>query len=159
MSPESCDAWSALRSLPEAAHLGLVMPRVLSRQPYGKGSDVAEAFDFEELTGDGRHESYLWGNGAFICGFILADAFRAEGWELSPGHAGGVDDLPVCRITKDGETGIKPCAEAWLSERAGDRIGNAGLMALLSVKGRAAVRLANLQSLALPAQPLALRRF
>jgi type VI secretion system protein ImpB len=44
------------------------------------------------------------------------------------------------------------------AERVGDRIGEQGLMALLSVKGRGAVRLASLQSVTLPAQPLALRR-
>jgi type VI secretion system protein ImpC len=158
MSPESREAWSALRSLPEAAHLGLVLPRVLSRQPYGKGSDVVEAFGFEELSGDGPHESYLWGNGAFVCGFVLAEAFRAEGWEMTATRAGEMDDLPVHKFSKDGETQVKPCAEAWLSERVGDRIGEQGVMALLSVKGRGAVRLAELRSVALPAQPLALRR-
>ena len=158
MSPQSRDAWAALRSLPEAAHLGLVLPRVLSRQPYGKGSDGVEAFDFEELSGEGRHESYLWGNGAFICGYVLAEAFRAEGWELTATGAGEVDELPVYKFSKDGEIQVKPCAEVWLSERVGVRIGDQGLMALLSVRGRGAVRLANLRSLAFPAQPLALRR-
>jgi type VI secretion system protein ImpC len=158
MSPQSREAWTALRSLPEAAHLGLVLPRVLSRQPYGKGSDVVDAFAFEELSGEGQHESYLWGNGAFICGFVAAEAFRAEGWDLTATGAGEVEDLPVYRFSKDGEMQIKPCAEVWLSELVGDRIGDQGLMALLSVKGRGAVRLANLRSVAFPAQPLALRR-
>ena len=158
MSPQSREAWAALRSLPEAAHVGLILPRVLSRQPYGKGSDVVEAFPFEELSGEGRHESYLWGNGAFICGFVLAEAFRADGWDLTATGSGEVEDLPVYKFSKDGETQIKPCAEVWLSERVGERIGEQGLMALLSVKGRGAVRLANLRSVAFPPQPLALRR-
>jgi type VI secretion system protein ImpC len=147
-----------LRTLPEAAHLGLVLPRFLARQPYGKGSDAAEAFPFQELSDAAPHESYLWGNGAFVCGFLLADAFRAESWDLSASGAGDMDDLPVYKFSQDGEIQIKPCAEVWLSERAGDRIASLGLMPLLSFKGRGAVRLASIQSVALPAQPLALRR-
>jgi predicted component of type VI protein secretion system len=127
------------------------------RQPYGKGSDEVEVFAFEELVGEDSHDSYLWGCGAFVCGFLLADAFRAEGWDMTVGGAGELDDLPVYRFSKDGETQIKPCAEVWLSERVGDRISSQGLMALLSIKGRGAVRLVNAQSVAASAQSLALR--
>jgi predicted component of type VI protein secretion system len=157
MPSESRDAWAALRALPEATHLGLTLPRVLMRQPYGKGSDEVEVFAFEELVGEDSHDSYLWGCGAFVCGFLLADAFRAEGWDMTVGGAGELDDLPVYRFSKDGETQIKPCAEVWLSERVGDRISSQGLMALLSIKGRGAVRLVNAQSVAASAQSLALR--
>jgi type VI secretion system protein ImpC len=158
MPSASREAWTALRTLPEAAHLGLVLPRFLVRQPYGKGSDVVEAFPFEEFSGAAPHESYLWGNGAFVCGFLLADAFRAECWDLSGSGAGDLDDLPVYKFSRDGETLVQPCAEVWLSERAGDRIASQWLMPLLSFKGRGAVRLASIQSVALPVQPLALRR-
>ncbi len=158
MSAEGREAWAALRGLPEASHVGLALPRVMLRQPYGKGSDPIEAFAFEELAGDPRHESYLWGNAAFVCGGLLADAFRAEGWELRAGGPGEIDDLPVHRFTQDGETRVQPCAEVWFSERAGDRILSQGLMPLLSIKGRGAVRLANMQSAARPSQPLSLRQ-
>jgi hypothetical protein len=45
----------------------------------------------------------------------------------------------------------------WLTERAGDAILDQGLMAVLSVKGQDAVRLAKMQSISLAAKPLALR--
>jgi len=157
MSAGSREAWAALCALPEAAHLGLALPRVLLRQPYGKGSDPVEAFPFEELPGYASHESYLWGNGAFVCAFLLADAFRAEGWDLTASGSGELADLPVHKFTQDGETQVKPCAEVWLTERAGERILGQGLMPLLSIKGRGAVRLANMQSVAQPARPLSLR--
>jgi hypothetical protein len=41
--------------------------------------------------------------------------------------------------------------------KVGDRISSQGLMALLSIKGRGAVRLVNAQSVAASAQSLALR--
>ena len=157
MTAEIGEAWAALRGLPEARHLGLVLPRVLLRQPYGKGSDPIDTFPFEEMAGGARHESFLWGNGAFVAGHLLADMFRAEGWEMTPGGPGELDELPVFKFVEDGETRVKPCAEVWLSERTGERILELGLMPLLSIKGRGAVRLAGLQSVAQPATALSIR--
>jgi len=41
-------AWRSLREADDARHIGLAMPRFLSRQPYGAKTDPVEAFDFEE---------------------------------------------------------------------------------------------------------------
>lgn len=158
MSKDCQEAWAALRALPEASYLGLTTPRVLLRQPYGKASDPIEALPFEEFPGEAPHEAYLWASGAFACGHVLAAAFRAEGWEMPIAGAGELDDLPVHKFVLHGETTVKPCAEAWISVRAGEHILNHGLMPLLSVKGRGAIQLANLQSVAHPVQPLSLRR-
>jgi type VI secretion system protein ImpC len=158
MPADSRAAWAALRALPEATHLGLVFPRVLLRQPYGKGSDAVESFPFEELSGEAAHESFLWGGGAIVCGWLLAAAFRAEGWAFTASGSGELEELPVYKFTQDGETVVKPCAEVWLTDRAGERILEHGLMPLLSIKGRGAVRLANVQSVAAPLQPLFLRQ-
>ena len=140
-------AWQALRELPEAGYLGLALPRFLLRQPYGKDSDPIESFPFEELPGDPPHEDYLWGNPAILGGYLLAAAFQAEGWEMQTSGYGEVGDLPVHKFKQDGETMVKPCAEAWLSDRAGEAISKRGLTPVLSIKGRDMVRLAGLQSL------------
>jgi type VI secretion system protein ImpC len=156
MPPESKQAWQALRQMPEAGHLGLALPRFLIRQPYGKGSDEIEAFPFEELPAPDSHESYLWGNPAFLCGYVLAESFKENGWDLDTSGGGEIRDLPVYNFKEDGETQVKPCAEAWLTIRAADRVLEQGLIPVLSIKGRDAVRLAALQSLAEPARALAL---
>jgi len=147
MTDAVLETWQALRELPEASCLGLALPRFLARQPYGKQSDSIDAFPFEELSDGSAHESFLWGNPAVLCGFVIADAFQAEGWEMQVTGSGEVGDLPVYKFKDDGETKVKPCAEAWLSERAGEAIQSQGLMPLLSIKGRDAVRLACLQSI------------
>jgi type VI secretion system protein ImpC len=143
---ETAAAWQALRALPESAYLGLVLPRFLLRQPYGKGSDPIEAFPFEELEPERLHEHCLWGNPALVSAYLLAAAFQAEGWDMRPEGYGELTDLPVYQFREDGETRVKPCAEAWLSDRAADAILAAGLMPLLSIKGRDAVRLFRMQS-------------
>jgi type VI secretion system protein ImpC len=158
MAKDSSEAWAALRALLEACYLGLTVPRVILRQPYGKASDPIEAFPFEEFPGEPPHEAYLWGSGAFVCGHVLASAFRADGWEMRVSGAGELEDLAVHKFIRDGEITVKPCAEAWISVRAGERILSHGLMPILSIKGRGAVQLANLQSVAHPVQPLSLRR-
>ena len=158
LTKESSDGWSALRALPEASYLGLTVPRVLLRQPYGNGSDPIESLSFEELSGEPAHDAYLWGSGAFVCGHVLAGAFRADGWEMTTTGAGELEDLPVHKFVDRGETTVKPCAEAWLSVRAGERILNHGLMPILSIKGRGAVQIANLQAVASPAKPLSIPR-
>jgi type VI secretion system protein ImpC len=148
--------FTELRRTPKAAHLGLAMPRFLLRQPYGKGSDAIEAFPFEELPGKSAHESYLWGNPAFLCGHLLADEFAAEGAEMETSGGGEVSGLPIHTFASEGEIAVKPCAEAWLSERAAAAILSQGIMPVLSIQGRDAVKLLTLRALSDPPAPLAL---
>ena len=155
LSPEFQDAWRALRGLPESGFVSLALPRFLLRQPYGRNSDAIESFPFEEMPGAPFHENYLWGNSALLCAYLLADGFRAEGWEMRLRGFGEVSDLPVHSFTVDGERHVKPCAEAWLSERAGEAIAARGLVPVLSVRGRDSVRVEELRSLREPGAPLA----
>jgi len=55
----------------------------------------------------------------------------------------------------NGETHVTPCAEAFLTERAMEILIGKGLVPLLSIKGRDAVRIARFQSIAEPSAPLA----
>ena len=154
---DSVDALASLRRLPEAGHLGLLMPRFLLRQPYGAGSDPIEAFPFEEMVSAPRHESYLWGNPALLCGYLLADAVAAEGQPPDMRGGGVVSGLPVHTYTSDGETHAKPCAEAWLSERAAEVILDHGIMPVASIRGRDAVELKALRAFSLSPKPLSIR--
>jgi type VI secretion system protein ImpC len=57
------------------------------------------------------------------------------------GGSGEVGELPVHKFKENGETKVKPCAEAWLSERAAQSMLGKGLMPVLSIRGRDAMRL------------------
>jgi type VI secretion system protein ImpC len=156
-SSDELQGFDALRRIPEAAHLGLVIPRFLLRQPYGKSSDPIETFPFEEMPAKPEHQSYLWGNPVFLCARLLAEAFAADPSDLESREAGEVGGLPVHQFTRDGEIQVKPCAEAWLGERAAEAILRQGIMPVLSVRGRDAVQLLTLQSVSDPPMPLAVR--
>jgi type VI secretion system protein ImpC len=153
--PEAEEAWQALRGLPEASCLGLALPRFLLRLPYGKATDPTEQFDLEETAEGQPHESYLWGNPALACVCLLGQAFSRSGWDLCEGLGREIDRLPVHTYKAEGECRIEPCAEAWLTDRAAEAILDKGVMPLLSVQGRDAVRLGALRSLAEPDRPLA----
>ena len=147
---EAARHWDALRQLPEASWIGLAMPRFLLRLPYGKKIDPVESFDFEEMSGTPGHQQYLWGNPAFACVQLLAEAFANDGWEMRPGAYAEIDGLPLHVYEAQGEKQVKPCAEVLLTERDIDWILDQGYMALVSIRDRDAVRLMRFQSIAKP---------
>ncbi len=154
-SAEDAQAWAAVRGLPEASSVGLLLPRFLLRLPYGKETRAVETFAFEEIAQEPAHEAYLWGNPAFAAALLLAQTFSEEEWEMRPGAVAAIDGLPLHVYERDGESELKPCAEALLTEDAAERILESGLMPLVSLKGQDIVRLVRFQSIAQPPRPLA----
>jgi type VI secretion system protein ImpC len=154
-TPDQDAAWRQLRASAQARWIGLALPRILLRLPYGKGTDPVAAFAFEETDGAFEHEHYLWGAGSLACATMLGRAFQDNGWDMTAGDVLDLDDMPAHVVRKDGEAQLQPCAEILLGESARDALLALGLMPLLSHKQRAAVRLARSQSIASPAQALA----
>lgn len=155
LPPEAAAAWEELRRMPEAAWIGLALPRFLLRLPYGRQSDPIRSFPFEEMVGGPEHSHYLWGNPCFACAYLLASAFVQWGWRMRPGMVSEIDGLPEHSYEEEGELKRKPCAELVLSSRAVEEILAMGYIPVLSVENRGAVRLPCFQSLALPSRPLA----
>ena len=147
--------WQQFRHSPEAAYIGLFLPRFLLRLPYGKDTDPVEQFDFEEFSPFAGHEQYLWGNSAALCTCLLAGAFREFGWSLTNGLRCDLGGMPMHIYQSDGEKHVTPCAETILTERAMEALIGRGLMPVLSIKGRNAVRVPRFQSIAEPPAPLA----
>ncbi|MDT8302285.1 MAG: type VI secretion system contractile sheath large subunit [Sedimentisphaerales bacterium] len=147
--------WQELRNSFEASSIGLVLPRLLLRLPYGKNTEPIYQFDFNELSDCTDHEEYLWGNPAIICACLLAEAFGTSGWSLTGALQQELIGLPIHVYKSKGETCVTPCAETILTERAMQKLIEKGLMPLLSIKGRDAVRIARFQSIAKPNTPLA----
>lgn len=152
---ESAARWQALRASKQAAWLGLALPRVLLRLPYGKATDRVDQFDYEEAGPAHRHEDYLWGHASLACALLLGRAFQESEWGMRASDVVDLGDLPAHTVRRDGEAHMQACAEAYLSERAADVILQRGLMPLLSFRNRNAVRLLRSQSIAIPPQALA----
>jgi type VI secretion system protein ImpC len=157
-SPPSTEAeqrWLALRRCEIAPWLGLALPRVLLRLPYGKKTEPVEAFAFEEMPGGRDAETYLWGNPALACARLIAAAFAANGWDFSPGDMLELDDCPAHVYEEAGERAMQPATEVLLGERALLEILARGPMPLLGHRQRNVARLARFQSLADPPAALA----
>ena len=147
--------WEELRALPEASWVALALPRLMLRLPYGAKTDPIESFPFEEIPGAPANESYLWGNGALACALVLAGAFEQGGWDLRPESAAEIPGLPT-HVFKDGlETRVTPPSEVVLTVRAAEKLLEAGLVPVLSLKGSESVRVARLQPIASPLCALA----
>jgi type VI secretion system protein ImpC len=155
LPPEVATALGQLRRSPIARWIGLALPGVLLRLPYGTAGEPIESFPFEEVADPADHDSFLWGNPAYACAWLLSAAFEVEGWAMEPGDALDVEDLPAFTYAAEGERRMLPCAGAWLGERTVQAILAAGMMPFMSHRARNAVRLARFQSLADPPAPLA----
>ncbi|MBN1765366.1 MAG: type VI secretion system contractile sheath large subunit [Sedimentisphaerales bacterium] len=147
--------WEHLRAMPASAYVGLTMPRMLMRLPYGKDSDPIDRFDFEELTSPREHEGYLWGSSAILCALLLGSAFTESGWNLTGTLGRDLTGLPMYSYSFGGQTQVTPCGEAYLTERAMEKIMNSGFIPIVSFKNRDAVRIGRFQSISKPAASLA----
>jgi type VI secretion system protein ImpC len=137
--------WEELRSIPEASYLGLALPRVLLRLPYGSHNSPIDAFSFEEMPpGPPVHSHFLWGNPALACLALL-----------SAGDALNLDGLPVHSYQQDGEWKMTPCAEVCLTETQVLALIDLGLMPLVSYKDSDRVRVAGFRAINGEELPLA----
>jgi type VI secretion system protein ImpC len=142
------EGWKLIRSLPEARYIGLVLPRFLLRLPYGQNGERLERFLFEELTPVPVHAHYLWGNSAYACAYLLGQNFAEFGWRMDGSENLDLHRMPMHVYKEDGEPKMTPCAEAYLTETAMDRIHEDGLMMLLSYANSDKVRLTGFRSVA-----------
>jgi type VI secretion system protein ImpC len=147
--------WLALRRCEAAPWIGLALPRVLLRLPYGRKTDPLEQIEFEEMPGGRDPEAYLWGNPAFVCARLIAAAFAENSRDFTPGDVLELDDLPAHVYEEADQRVMQPATEVLLGERAMQAVLARGIMPLLGHRQRNAARLARFQSLAEPATGLA----
>lgn len=59
------DKWKAFRESEDSRYVGLCLPHVLIRQPYGSKTVPVDEFQFEEDVTGRDHQKYLWSNAAY----------------------------------------------------------------------------------------------
>ncbi|MGJ0486952.1 MAG: type VI secretion system contractile sheath domain-containing protein [Methylomicrobium sp.] len=154
MPPDAEKRWAAFRQTPLAPWIGLVLPRILLRLPYGRDSDPLESFAFEEAVPPYSHEDFLWGNPAFFCALLLGRSYLERGDAMLPGDDLEIHDLPAYILKQDDGAKLLPSAEVYLNDRAMDKIMCLGIMPFLSHRNGNIARLARFQSLADPVAAL-----
>src|SRR6267378_4298568 len=131
--------WNMFRKTDDSRYVGLCLPHVLMRLPYGKDTVPVEEFEYEESV-DGRdHSKYLWGNAAYAFGARLTDAFAKHEWCAAiRGVEGGglVEGLPAHTFqTDDGDYTVKCPTEIALTDRREAELSKLGMIPLCYYKG------------------------
>jgi type VI secretion system protein ImpC len=149
-------AWRSLRATEDARYVGLCMPRMLSRLPYGIGTDPIDDFAFEEDVEGPDASAYAWANPVFAMGANIARSFSLYGWctRIHGIESGGiVDDLPVLRFsTADGDVDTRCCTEIALNERREAELARLGLIPIIYRKNSDVAAFISAHSLHKPAE-------
>jgi type VI secretion system protein ImpC len=131
--------WKSFRESEDSRYVGLTLPHVLMRLPYGPDTVPVEAFSFKEDVDGTDHSKYLWGNAAYAMGARLTDAFAKYGWTAAiRGVEGGgrVDGLPTHTFrTDEGEIALKCPTEIAITDRREKELSDLGFIPLVHCKG------------------------
>jgi type VI secretion system protein ImpC len=149
-------AWRSLRDSEDARYVGLTMPRVLARMPYGAGTNPVAEFAFEEDTGAADHSRYLWANAAYAMGANINKSFKQFGWcsQIRGVESGGmVQGLPCHTFpTDDGGVDMKCPTEIAITDRREAELAKNGMMPLSHWKNTDYSVFVGAQSLQKPAE-------
>src|SRR5436190_1827487 len=131
--------WRSFRESEDSRYVGLTLPHVLMREPYGAATKPTETFRFEEDVDGTDNKKYLWGNAAYSLGTRLTEAFAMHGWCVAiRGVEGGglVDSLPTHTFqTDEGEVALKCPTEVAITDRREKEFSDNGFIPLVHCKG------------------------
>ena len=131
--------WRSFRESEDSRYVGLTLPHVLMREPYGAATKPTETFRFEEDVDGKDHKKYLWGNAAYALGTRLTEAFSMYGWCVAiRGVEGGglVQGLPTHTFeTDEGEIAMKCPTEVAVTDRREKEFADNGFIPLVHCKG------------------------
>lgn len=149
-------SWNALRETPEAAYLGLTLPRYVLRLPYDPVTNpVGKGFNFKESVRGDVDTEYLWGNSAILFAKNMIRSFTTSGWcQYLRGPKGGglVSGLPVHTFNTRGEDEIKIPVEMVIPDYRELEFANSGFMPLVYRKGTGDACFFSAQSVKKPKQ-------
>ncbi|MRT15086.1 type VI secretion system contractile sheath large subunit [Enterobacteriaceae bacterium RIT711] len=132
--------WRSFRQNDDSRYIGLTLPRVLCRLPYGTKTIPAETFTFEEIVGeDDAASDYLWMNSAWELAGRIVESFEEYGWCASiRGVEGGglVKSLPAYNYTSNtGERTMQCPTQVAISDRREKELSELGFIPLVHCKG------------------------
>jgi len=134
--------WRSFRDTEDARFVSLVLPRVLSRLPYGSKTKPVDEFNYEEAPIDDitlkarrmNHNEFTWMNAAYVMGSRMTDAFSKTGWctGIRGAEGGGkVENLPSYVFTSDdGDADMQCPTEIGITDRREKELSNLGFISL-----------------------------
>jgi len=130
--------WRSFRESEDSRYVGLCLPHILMRLPYGRDTTPVEAFNFEESVDGTEHDRYLWGNAAYAFGTRLTESFAKHHWTAAiRGVEGGglVSGLPAHTFkTDEGDVALKCPTEIAITDRREKELSDLGFIPLVHCK-------------------------
>jgi type VI secretion system protein ImpC len=128
----------SFRESEDSRYVGLCLPHMLLRLPYGKETAPTESFNFEEDVDGTDNKKYLWGNAAYAFGTRLTEAFAKYYWTVAiRGVEGGglVEGLPTHNFkTDEGDVALKCPTEIAVTDRREKEFSDLGFIPLVHCK-------------------------
>ena len=129
--------WRSFRDSEDSRYVGLTLPHVLMREPYGAATKPTESFRFEEDV-DGRDHKNTCGATLPMLSARLTEAFSMHGWCVAiRGVEGGglVQGLPTHQFeTDEGEVAMKCPTEVAITDRRERNLPTTGSFHWFTVK-------------------------
>lgn len=131
--------WKSFRDTDDARYIGLTMPRVLGRLPYGPDTVPVRSFNYVEEVKGPDHEKYLWTNASFAFAANMVRSFINNGWCVQirgPQAGGAVQDLPIHLYDLGTGNQVKIPSEVMIPETREFEFANLGFIPLSYYKNR-----------------------
>lgn len=131
--------WKSFRECDDARYIGLTMPRVLGRLPYGPDTVPVRSFNYIEEVKGPDHEKYLWTNASFAFAANMVKSFINNGWCVQirgPQAGGAVKDLPIHLYDLGTGSQVKIPSEVMIPETREFEFANLGFIPLSYYKNR-----------------------
>lgn len=131
--------WKSFRETDDSRYIGLVMPRVLGRLPYGPDTVPVRSFNYVEEVKGPDHDKYLWTNASFAFAANMVRSFINNGWCVQirgPQAGGAVQDLPIHLYDLGTGNQVKIPSEVMIPETREFEFANLGFIPLSYYKNR-----------------------
>ncbi|EKY1952248.1 type VI secretion system contractile sheath large subunit [Cronobacter sakazakii] len=131
--------WKAFRDTDDARYIGLTLPRVLGRLPYGPDTVPVRSFNYVEEVKGPDHEKYLWTSASFAFAANMVKSFINNGWCVQirgPQAGGAVQDLPIHLYDLGTGSQVKIPSEVMIPETREFEFANLGFIPLSYYKNR-----------------------
>lgn len=131
--------WNSFRETDDSRYIGLTLPRVLARLPYGPETVPVRSFNYIEDVKGPDHDRYLWANASFAFAANMVQSFISNGWcvQIRGPQAGGlVEDLPIHLYDLGTGNQMKIPTEVLIPETREFEFANLGFIPLSFYKNR-----------------------
>lgn len=131
--------WNSFRETDDSRYIGLTLPRVLARLPYGPETVPVRSFNYIEEVKGPDHERYLWANASYAFAANMVQSFIRNGWcvQIRGPQAGGlVEDLPIHLYDLGTGNQMKIPTEVLIPETREFEFANLGFVPLSFYKNR-----------------------